>query len=205
MGDIRLNEGRIALIHCDTAASIRTALINTGLIAAQDLTEINACGAPPSLATLSDYGAVLVWSNFSFQQPDALGNVLADFVDQGGGVVLATYVFSQPWRIGGRITTAGYSPFTVSDVRFTTSGVLDLGNSNTNHPILQGVTSTQHYFTNSNYTNPALTPGSALIAVDTAGNRVVGVNSSNRVVGVSVFPGFGDMGRLFANALNFVR
>jgi hypothetical protein len=67
------------------------------------------------------------------------------------------------------------------------------------------VTSAQHYFTNFNYTNPALTAGSTLIAVDTAGNRVVAVNAANRVVGLSVFPGFGDMGRLFANALNFLR
>lgn len=204
VGDVRLNEGRIALIHCDAVSSIRTALINTGLIEAADLTEINVCGAPPSLATLSEFSAALVWSNFPFQQQDALGNVLADYVDQGGGVVLATYVFSQPWRIGGRITTTGYSPFTVSAAGITTSGVLDLGNSNTNHPILLGVTS-QRYFTNFNYTNPALTQGSVLIAVDTAGNRVVGVNATNRIVGVSIFPGFGDMGRLFANALNFVR
>jgi len=205
VGDIRLSVGHIGLIHCDSTAAIRTALVNTGLIASEDLIDIDACGGPPSLTTLSDFGVVLVWSNFPFQQPDALGNVLADFVDQGGGVVLATYVFSQPWRIGGRITTAGYSPFTVSDVRFTTTGVLDLANSNTNHPILQGVTSAQHYFTNFNYTNPALTAGSTLIAVDTAGNRVVAVNAANRVVGLSVFPGFGDMGRLFANALNFLR
>jgi hypothetical protein len=204
VGDIRLSAGRIALIHCDSTGAIRAALVNTGLIASEDLTDINACGALPSLTTLSDFGVVLVWSNFSFQQPDALGNLLADYVDQGGGVVLATYVFSQPWRIGGRITTAGYSPFTVSDARFTTSGLLNLANSNTNHPILQGVTATP-YFTNSNYTNPTLTAGSTLIAVDTAGNRIVALNATNRVVGVSVFPGFGDMGRLFANALNFLR
>jgi len=205
VGDIRLNVGRIALIHCDSVSAIRTALVSTGLIAAEDLAEINACSAPPSLTTMSDFGAALVWSNSPFQQPDALGNLLADFVDQGGGVVLATYVFSQPWRIGGRITTAGYSPFTVSDARLVTAGQLDLANSNTGHPILQGVTSTQRYFTNFNYTNPALTTGSTLIAVDTAGNKVVAVNATNRVVGVSIFPGFGDMGRLFANALNFLR
>jgi hypothetical protein len=69
---------------------------------------------------------------------------------------------------------------------------------------MQGVTAVP-YFTNSNYTNPPLTAGGVLIAVDTAGNRVVAVNPTNRVVGVSIFPGFGDMGQLFANALNFIR
>lgn len=205
VGDIRLTGGKVALIHCDATASIRPALTNTGLITSEDLTDINACTAVPSLATLSEYSAVFVWSNFSFQQPEALGNVLADYVDQGGGVVLSTYVFSEPWRIGGRILSAGYSPFGVTNQRFTTAGQLDLAKSDASHPILQGVTSSQRYFTNPNYTNPPLTAGAKLIAVDTNGNRVVAVSPSNRVVGISIWPGPGDMGRLFANAIDFVR
>lgn len=205
VGNIRLTGGggKIALIHCDQTANIRNALVATGLIALADLTDISACGAPPTLATLSSFGAVLVWSNFSFTQPDALGNVLADFVDQGGGVVLATYSFSQTWRIGGRILTNGYSPFTVGP-SICPPGLLSLATSNTGHPIMQGVTAGP-YFANCNYSNPPLTAGGVVIAVDTAGNRAVAVSPSNRVVGVSIFPGFGDMGRLFANALNFLR
>lgn len=204
VGDIRLSGGKIALIHCDNIFSIQPALVNTGLIDAADIIEINACSAPPTLADLTDIGAALVWSNLPFGQPDALGNVLADFVDQGGGVVLATYSFSQPWHIGGRILTSGYSPFAVDSPRLNTSGLLDLAHSNTSHPILQGVTAGP-YFENGNYTNPPLTAGATLLAVDTAGNNVVAINASNRVVGISIFAGFGDMGLLFANALNFVR
>ena len=205
VGDIRVSTGKIALLACDSTGSAHNALVATGLIAQEDLVDMNACGTPPTLATLSDFGAVLVWTNSSPSQPDALGNVLADYVDQGGGLILATYSFSQPWRIGGRIITgAGYSPFGVSDARFTTSGQLDLAHSNTSHPILQGV-GTDFYFTNSNYTNPVLTSGAILIAVDTAGNRVVAQNATGRVIGISIFPGFGNMGRLFANAINFVR
>ena len=203
--NIRLGGGgAVALIFCDSSTAIRTALVNTGLITADQLTDINACGAPPTLATLSSFGAVLVWSNYAFGQPDALGSVLADYVDQGGGVLLATYSFSETWRIGGRIATNGYTPFTVGGPSLTTSGHLDLTKSNTASPIMQGVTA-QAYFTNSNYTNPALTPGSTLIAVDTAGNHVVAVNATNQVVGISIYPGNGDMGLLFANALNFLQ
>ena len=82
--------------------------------------------------------------------------------------------------------------------------MLDLAASNTAHPIMEGV-SAGPYFTNSNYTNPELAPGASLIAVDTFGNRVVAVNGSGRVVGISIYPGFGDMGRLFTNAVTFVR
>lgn len=204
VGDIRLSAGRIGLIHCDSTGAIRNSMIATGQVAAEDLTDIDGCGAPPTLTSLSDFGAVLVWSNFAFSQPDALGNVLADFADQGGGVVIATYAFSSSWRIGGRIAASPYSPFVVGGASASPSGRLDLANSNTAHPILQGVAA-GNYFVNSNYTNPALTQGATLLAVDTAGNRVISVNSTNRVVGISIFPGFGDMGRLFANALNFVR
>ena len=208
VGDLRLTTGKIALIHCDDSlgvTSARSALLSTGLITAEDLTVIAVCGAPPSLETLTDFNAVMVWSNFTPSQPDALGNVLADYVDQGGGVVLATYVYSQPWRIGGRIMTNGYSPFAVSSALLTTSGRLNLATANTNHPILAGVLATDTYFTNFNYTNPPLTAGSTLLANDTAGNRVVAVNPTNRVVGVVIYPGVGNMGRLFANALIFVR
>jgi hypothetical protein len=212
VGDIRLSGGtRVALMHCDSTSSIRTALLADplGRFVAADLTDFNICGAPPTLATLSEYGAALVWTNSAPSQPDAVGNLLADFVDQGGGVVLATYSLSEPWRVSGRIMTDGYSPFLVSNARFTTSGRIDFANSNTAHPILTGVTTQSgNYFTNSNFTNPPLTAGASLIAVDTAGNRVIAVNPSSRVVGMAIFPGFtlpAEIQRVFANAVDFVR
>src|SRR5206468_758837 len=48
----------------------------------------------PTLQNLEAYGAVLVYSDASFNDSQALGNVLADYVDGGGGVVLATFAFS---------------------------------------------------------------------------------------------------------------
>lgn len=204
VGTIRLTGGAIALIHCDETFNIRAALETTGLISASDLTDVSACGSAPTLASLSNFSAVLVWSNFPYGDPVGLGNVLADFADAGGGVVLATYSFTQPWRIDGRILTPGYSPFGVSFSANGCTGTLSLANSNTSSPLMQGV-SAGPYFCNFNYTNPPLQAGATVIAVDTGGNRVVAVNQSNRVVGVSIFPGFGDMGQLFANALNFVR
>ena len=42
----------------------------------------------PSLAELQNYDAVLVYSNWIYDGT-AMGNVLADYMDSGGGVVLA--------------------------------------------------------------------------------------------------------------------
>jgi hypothetical protein len=212
VGDIRLSGGtRVALMHCDSTSSIRAALLNDplGRYTAADLTDFNICSTPPTLEALAEFGAALVWTNSAPSQPDAVGDLLADFVDQGGAVVLATYAYSQPWRVGGRIMSDGYSPFLVSATRFTTTGRLDLASSDTMHPILAGIVSQgSNYFTNSNYTNPPLTAGATVVAVDTGGNRVVAVNSSNRVVGISIFPGSAlpvEIQRLFANAIDFVR
>jgi len=174
------------------------------LISVADLTDINACGTTPSLSDLSTFGAVMVWSNFPFSQPDTLGNVLADFVDQGGGVALATYSFSQSWRIGGRILTAGYSPFTVSPTAVCTSGQLDprqFEHESPNHAGRYAGTvlhELQLY-------ESALDGWWVLIAVDTAGNRTVAVNPTNRVVGVSIFQGSAIWAGYLQNALNFLR
>ena len=117
---------------------------------------------------------------------------------------MATYTFSQSWRIGGRMASNGYSPFTIGAPSVATSGKLNLAKSNTASPIMQGVTAGP-YFTNGNYTNPSFTPGSTLIAVDTAGNNVVAINGNSQVIGISIFPGYGDEARLFANAINYLR
>ncbi len=202
VGDIALKGGKIGLLHCDSATSARNALVASGEILTEDIVELPRC-AVPTLAQLQDLSAVMVWSNSSFGDPAGLGNVLADFVDQGGGVVLATYVFSQSWRVDGRMMTAGYSPFLIGAAR-NPANMLSLANSNTAHPILQGV-APGPYFINGNYSTVPLAAGATVLAVDTAGNNVVAINANRRIVGVSIFPGFGDMGRLFANALNFVR
>ena len=210
VGQITIEEKRaIALVNSDSLSlSVKSVLVATGLFEADDISIIDTLLSTPTLDDLSEFRAVLVWTNNKPQNPDLLGNVLADYVDQGGGVVLATYAFSQPWRVGGRMMdiTAGMSPFAVSNARFRTSGTLDLANSDTNHPVLSGVNSAS-YFVNSNYTNPALTQGASLIAQDTGGNRLIAVNATDSVVGVSIFPGFGlvgDAGLIYANALRFV-
>lgn len=205
VGEVKLRGGgRIALVHSDSGSNVKNALVATGLFQNEDVDIIDARFSTPSLSALEGYSAVLVWSNFPFQNPDLLGDTLADYVAQGGGIVFATYVFSQPWRIGGRILGPGLIPFAVSNNRFTTSGTIDLANSNTSHPILASVEALS-YFVNSNYTNPTLTEGATLVARDTSGNNLIAVNSTNRIVGISIFPSLGQAGQIFANALDFVR
>jgi MYXO-CTERM domain-containing protein len=95
----------------DVEASIgTTARLNT-------VTSIDVAGSTPTLAQLAAYQAVLVFSDtVPFRDADALGDVLADYVDAGGGVVIAGRSFIPGFAIGGRFVTDGYSPLTVDGV-----------------------------------------------------------------------------------------
>ncbi|MFO0859746.1 MAG: hypothetical protein U0570_04255 [Phycisphaerales bacterium] len=72
---------------------------------------LNAVGAPPSADALRPFGAVLTYSNLAYGAPDVLGNRLADFVDAGGGVVVAPFATldtGDSTYLLGRWATGGY-------------------------------------------------------------------------------------------------
>lgn len=73
------------------------AQLATGAFAAVDL--FDAAAATPTLEQLLQYDAALVTSNFLFQDPVVLGNILADYHDAGGRVVLT--VFAVNGQFGG--------------------------------------------------------------------------------------------------------
>ena len=77
------------------------------------VTSVDVENSTPTLATLENYRAVLVWSDTYFSNPSSLGDVLADYVDAGGGVVLAWAADSLGGNIAptGRWTSGGYSPY----------------------------------------------------------------------------------------------
>ncbi len=67
----------------------------------------------PSLDLLLTYTCVHVWANFAFFDNVAYGNVLADFVDAGGNVVLGAFcAYTSGNFLDGRIMDPGYSPVT---------------------------------------------------------------------------------------------
>jgi hypothetical protein len=84
-------------------------LLETGFFLQVD-SFVNGRDPVPTLEQLSDYGAVLVYSDAGFNEPQILGDVLADYVDQGGGVVVATFALGSG-SLAGRFEFEGYSPF----------------------------------------------------------------------------------------------
>ena len=93
-------------------------LTSDGRIPDVDIYEIE--GASPDAADLAQYDAVFVYAEQPFLDPEGLGDLLADYVDGGGGLVVGAYAFSNGHNLGGRLVADGYVPLTLNG---TDSGV----------------------------------------------------------------------------------
>ncbi len=208
----------------------RDKIMATGLFSQVDI--INATGigdgvGTPSLATLMQYDAVIVWSNMSFVDSIEMGNVLADYVDAGGGVVVALYANTTTTtnrNLAGRWQdpVGGYIAIPQGG-GFTTNTTVTIGEvPDPSHPIMDGVESfindvgigTNGPFGAWRPTNTALTSGSTLVARYTDGKTLIAVAPNPRVVELGFHPvssavndGYwnetSDGGLIMANALLF--
>ncbi len=141
----------------------RDKLVGTGRFNVVDI--IDAGVVTPTLQTLQQYDAVIVWSNLNYLDSAALGNVLADYVDAGGGVVIA--VFGNTTTTNNRYLTGRWSPdYDVIVPRGgTSSGNASLGTIlDPNHPLIQGVSTFIGGSSGFRPTTTSLAPGSTLVA-----------------------------------------
>lgn len=74
--------------------------------------EFNAYSGTPELDLMLNYDIVLVSSNYAFNDPALLGNRLAEYVDEGGSVIIMNSSLSIAGAYGleGNIINPGYSP-----------------------------------------------------------------------------------------------
>ncbi len=208
---------------------VRNKLMATGLF--DSVTIINATGigdgvGTPPLVELMQYDAVITWSNVDYDDSATMGDVLADYVDAGKGVVVALYAntSTDPDRyLQGRwLSDPGYIaiPQNGGFVQGTPSG---LGTVHVmGHPILDGVT---NFFNNApnlgsgpfGAWRPAqlsLTAGSTRIADWSTGQTLIALAPNAGVVELGFHPvssavnaGYWDQttqgGLIMANALIF--
>jgi uncharacterized repeat protein (TIGR01451 family) len=193
---------------------VRNKILGTGEILEVDVVPVTIGTPIPTLNQLSRYRAVLVFSDGGFNNNVALGNVLADYVDQGGGVVLATFGFHDVGglAIQGRLKTGNYLPFSTAS-QSTASGLTLVGVL-PEHPLLHEVNSFNGG-TFSYHNSPiAIANGATLVASWSNGQPLVGAKQAGvgRVVGLNFYPPSSDAlisgwtastdgGRLMANAL----
>jgi len=178
-------------------------LAGTGIVTSYTYVDVRS--ATPTLASLQSYDSVLAWSNYAYSNPTLLGDVLADYVDSGGGVVLATFSFygGTSWDIGGRILDSSYSPYVPVSSYYSGS---NLGAYDAGSPFMAGVSSLSGYYRD----NVFLNPGATLVASWLDGAELLAYNHGGQVAGITLYPGEvtqyglgGDYPRIFANALNY--
>jgi hypothetical protein len=148
-------------------STVQSTLQGTGAFSAVDIIDVTtAGGGTPTLATLLQYDALLCWTNTTPANNATWGDVLADYVDAGGGVVVAVFANSTltvgrniagRWQNGYEVvldqggTTGGGSP-TLGNVLVPT------------HPAMNGVTAFQGGTTSSRPTGTALEVGAFVVA-----------------------------------------
>lgn len=154
----------------------------------------------PSLDMLEEYDAVVVWSNYVFYDRVAMGDVLADYLDEGGAVTMLVFSFSSNWGIEGRVMTQ-YSPFSTGPGSYTTRA---LGEYDAGHPLMKGVSTLTEYFS----ANVALQNSPILVASYDSGTPLVAYNPVNNLVAINCYVGddrqfTGDVINLCHNAIGF--
>jgi hypothetical protein len=183
----------VAVVAADTPlyqADVRAKLQATCRF--QQVDGIDAAYSTPTLQTLSAYQALLVYSDDDFADNAAMGDVLADYVDGGGHLVVAPFAF---WTsdmgigMGGRLSTGGYLPFT--QVRAYAGGYFQLQADLPDSPYLADVSSF-HGGEHSFYHDVALASGATQIAHWNNGSSSPLVAVKGDVVGLNFFPPSSD-------------
>ena len=115
--------------------------IKDALLSFPDIQQVDifdASGSTPTLNQVLPYQTIIAMDNTPYADPVAMGNVLADYVDAGRGLILTVATFASGWEIKGRLLNDGYFPFNLG---YGPAGGASLGTFNPSHPIMQGVTS----------------------------------------------------------------
>jgi hypothetical protein len=176
------------------------------------VTTFDASLGTPDLATLGLYDAVLVYSDSAFDAPILLGNRLADYVDAGGGLVIATLSLSpsglSPDReLQGAIMNPGYNPLIPNSTTQPAGGINALVPSDS---IFDDIDLNAVTFSVGSlpYANPTLDTGATLLADDGNGVNMIARNASGNVYAVNIFPTAGldipstETFELYANILD---
>lgn len=168
----------------------------------RSLVEIDGQSATPTLAQLEAAQTVIVASNSPWLDRTAVGNVLADYVDAGGSLILmgSTFHLGGNWALAGRIMGADYAPLGAVSYSISSTSSATLAD----HAINEGVAS----ITSGLYAQSLATQGGGIpLGTYTGGYLLGAVNPDKPVVSLNSFPeaGYngGDLVLQVRNALDF--
>jgi hypothetical protein len=197
----------VLIVYADPDNSPSIPTLQNQLLAQPNIGTVDifsASAGTPSLALLLQYDEVIAYTgSVGWNNPVAMGNVLADYQDAGGAVVVMTFSYQTgALTLQGRWMTGGYTPFNTSgttDINPRTLGTFDASS-----PLMQGVTTLDATYklvitlTSGATQVAAYNTGNPLLAIKTVGGHVgVGINAYAHSSTSGDFSG--DWGRLLAN------
>ena len=151
-------------------------LVNSGRFAS--VTTMNGCYFTPTLSELQMFDGVLVFGWYLWDNPTAIGNLLADFVDSEGRlmVAIAANATGGDWQIKGRFNTQNYWLISPNGGDFT--GPYSMGTVyHPEHPIMSGVSSVVSGVKLSN--SAVVPPGTIRLADFTDGTPLIVIKEQN--------------------------
>jgi hypothetical protein len=194
------------------ASEVKSKIAGVGTVPG-NIDLFSGAGGTPTLATLDNYSAVMVFSDAGWANPTGLGNVLADYVDQGHGLVLTVFTDASV-PATGRLTSGSYYPILPTGQTQNTD--LHLGTvHDPSSPLMTGV-NTFDGGSSSYRSTGGLASGAVDVADWSNGQPLVATLNSfaGRVVALNFYPPSSDSradfwtsgtdgARLMANALTY--
>jgi hypothetical protein len=154
---------------------VKAKLLSTGMFSSVDLFYYPS--GVPTLAQIQDYDAILAYSDGPGSSFGAsLGDVLAEYIEAGGGVVNAVF-HTASIPLGGNFVTSGYELIIPSGQSQGTTESLGTIFDPT-HPILEGVNSFNGGSSSYRSSNATVTVGSVVIANWTDGQPLIVVKEN---------------------------
>ncbi|MBD3234497.1 MAG: T9SS type A sorting domain-containing protein [candidate division Zixibacteria bacterium] len=201
VGQGALTVGIVLADYDDAHTAAEDLLMQSGMVGL--VQAVDARNSTPTLDDLMAFDVCLVWSNYNFADPIAMGDVLADYIDAGGAAVVCEFAYYSGWAMGGRYMT-DFSPLT-STVNMTYSDV-DIVVDDPGHPIMDGVASGSGYFVGEPSFNgnthmvQSFANGYNGCTVNTDYPQCVGINN---YFGTQYASWTGDVGQMMVNAVLF--
>jgi hypothetical protein len=171
--------------------SAQQTLLASGQFSAVDIIDVTAAGGgTPTLATLLQYDALMCWTNTTPANNVTWGDVLADYVDAGGGVVVT--VFANSTLTAGRNIAGRW--------QLGYEVILDQGGNGTGaggtlgtvhvpaHPAMTGVTAFTGGTIGSRPNATALEVGSFLVAEWSNGKVLVAQGANPNRIDLGFYP-----------------
>jgi len=162
-----------------------------------------------TLADLTDFDVVMTTNNTQWLasgsvDPALVGDLLADYIDQGGKVIANCFAYDyDAWALAGRFISDGYGPFTGTSTDFFGSSSLGTVHA-PDHPVMEGVSAIGNSYL---WQDPELASGATLLADWNDGSHFAAANEN--VVALNILPSdgagapgwTGDLAVLYHNAI----